>query len=68
MYLKNFCKAISGKFARFARSFLFVSKIYAMKQKEKEVSSKISDLSDDIIKIKIFEETYFLFLFYRFDN
>ena len=39
-----------------------------MKQKEKEVSSKISDLSDDIIKIEIFEETYFLFLFYRFDN
>ena len=34
-----------------------------MSQREKLVSSKISDLSYDVIKTKIFEETYFSFHF-----
>ena len=33
-----------------------------MKQKEKQVSSKISDLSYDAIRTEIFEETYFFYV------
>ena len=45
-------------------SFSFLQwNFLTMSQREKLVSSKISDLSYDVIRTKIFEETYFSFHF-----
>ena len=63
IHLNIFWKAIYSKFARFLWEFFFFFYIKTKKQTEKKVSSKISELSYDVTRTEIFQETCFYFSF-----